>query len=311
MKIVTAAAPGTCGEYIQGIVGGEPCLVSSPVDLWSTARAWTTEGPGLRLCGEKTDRALRIFAQDRGLDLSGLRIEVSSEIPKLKGMASSTADICAAVSAAGGCFDIRIGPDELASVCTRVEPSDNLMYPELNLFSHYTGEIFDRFGCSISARVLALDFAENVSTLELGRDAEFRKTEEAFAPCASMLKDGARRGDLDLIGRACTLSARLNQEMQYKPRLELIISLCESFGGAGVMIGHSGSIVGVLHNEGFDETGFLTAFRREVPAGEAPDWMRLHLIAGGVRHSIEEIPETEGYTGGCGNGAAYLCGGRR
>ena len=32
---------------------------------------------------------------------------------------------------------------------------------------------------------------------------------------------------------------------------------------------------------------------------------------GGVRHSIEEIPETEGYTGGCGNGAAYLCGGRR
>ncbi len=36
MRKVEVKAPGSCGEFIQGRVGPDPCLVSCPVDLYST-----------------------------------------------------------------------------------------------------------------------------------------------------------------------------------------------------------------------------------------------------------------------------------
>ncbi|MGI6109798.1 MAG: GHMP kinase [Eubacteriaceae bacterium] len=294
MRVCSARAPGTCGEYIQGIIHGEPCLVSSPVNLYSRAQAWIDDREGNRICGDKTERAVNLLAQRFELpafQMDHLHLEVCSEIPQLKGMASSTADICAAVTATAGCFDLRLTPEQTASLCLAVEPSDNLMYPQLNLFSHYSGEVFDDFDCVVRGEVLAIDFVQNVSTLELGREAEYRKTEADFAPCISLLREGARTQDLGKIGRAVTLSARLNQGMLYKPRLETIIRLAEQNGGCGVMIGHSGSIVGIIHDAQFDENRFTEQFRAQVPRNEYIGFRHLELIPGGVAVQMKTVPE--------------------
>lgn len=37
IKTAVAAIPATCGEFVQGIWQGQPCLVSCPIDQYSTA----------------------------------------------------------------------------------------------------------------------------------------------------------------------------------------------------------------------------------------------------------------------------------
>ena len=35
-RAVRVALPGTCGELVQGTLDGEPCLISCPIDYYSS-----------------------------------------------------------------------------------------------------------------------------------------------------------------------------------------------------------------------------------------------------------------------------------
>ncbi len=288
-KSVMAQAPGTCGEYIQGLYCGEPCLISSPIDLFS--KAVITQGSGKHNLLPKSRRALKLFCKSYGIPseaLSSIDFYVSSTIPQKKGMASSTADVAAVLAAAAAYFRVALSEDSLAQLCTRVEPSDNLMYARLNLFSHYTAEVFDRFDACLHAAVFLIDFKQEVDTVALGRNAEYRKSEEAFLPCIQNFIEGTTMGNLEKVGRAVTLSARLNQSVLYKPWLEAVIRASELSNGYGVMIGHSGSIAGVLHDDRFDEDGFIHIIKNTVDEKLYNGFLRQHLIQGGVRVQINE-----------------------
>ncbi len=281
--MVKVSAPGTCGEYLQGIFDNKPSLISSPIDLFSTTTI--TRGTGRHNLRDKGRKALELFFLRTGLgpELGDtVDIETVSELPEKKGMASSTADIVSLLGALSSYFKVPLSQEETADICVSIEPSDNLMYKNLNLFNHYTGEVYEELGASFSAPVLIIDFDFEVDTVGFGYETEFKKEEGPYLKALALFKEGLKEKDAAKIGRACTISAENNQSALLHPYFETVKKLTERYGGLGNLIGHSGSVIGVLYDENFE----LEDFTRDLK-GELSDHIgfikKQHLIPGGIR----------------------------
>lgn len=294
MKIAYGLSPGTCGEFIQGITQDEPCLVSSPVNLYARSLLWR-DGEVCQESGEKAKAGLRAFMKRHDLEdeIDSLSFVTRSDIPLMKGMASSTSDIASLISAAASYYEIELPEEELSELCISVEPSDNLMFGKLNLYNHYSGRIFERWESTIEADVLVLELDDTVDTVGFGYDTEYHKDIEAFQDVIALLREGAEEGSLEKIAKACTDSARINQTALERPYLDALIERVEAYGGKGLMIGHSGSIIGIIFDEDFDQEGFLDGLDA-LFAGSARllRSFNLRLIPGGVTGGvIHDAPE--------------------
>ncbi len=102
LPLARCRAPGTCGELAQGAIDGEDFLVNCPIDLHAQAAVHASAAGGLHMrdaqAHGKIARALaRLAGQLPGC--AGREVVVTSRIPRGKGMASSTADLTAALCA--------------------------------------------------------------------------------------------------------------------------------------------------------------------------------------------------------------------
>jgi len=61
-----------------------------------------------------------------------------------------------------------------------------------------------------------------------------------------LISEGLATGDITLIGKGATISARANQQILFKPHLEKMIAIGHTWGAVGVNIAHSGTVVGIL-----------------------------------------------------------------
>lgn len=286
MRKVSVQAPGSCGEFIQGFYGPEPCLVSCPVDLYT--KVTITEGPAQRMLCDKAARMLDLVFREYGLprdEKHRIDVSLTSEIPVEKGMASSTADLAAVARALGAYFDLPMDADRIAGLCAAIEPTDNIMYPKLNLFDHMTGQVLMDFDAGITTPLLIIAFAGKVNTLGFHSRGEKRTAREIddFGRALETFQEGLAAGDLRRIGEACTQSARLNQKKLYKPHLEGMISLSRNHGGHGVITGHSGTVIGVMYEEAaFDYRGFMDEFLNLVPKEDYDALFLKNIISGGL-----------------------------
>lgn len=249
-------APGTCGELVQGrFASGQDFLVALPVQLFSTAQARITPD-----CSEilitpntksKTAKAVRRLLDQLLLPAYGARIQVDSQVPEGKGMASSTADITAACRAIGNALGIPTPPELISAIARQIEPSDGVMYPGLVCYDHVHCELIEHLGEIPPGSILVVDLGGVVDTLAFNRKPKtFSAGDiEACQRSYAMLQEGIIRQDLALIGQAATLSARTNQKFLYKPALETLIRIGEEYGAHGVCIGHSGTVVSLIFGE--------------------------------------------------------------
>lgn len=124
MKIVVKMR-GTCGELAQGFYRGEPVLITCPIEKFSTAVV-SDEFAGVEGLGSKSLAILDKVCGGREFKF-GLRL--TSELPRGKGMASSSADMAAVAQAVALSLGRRLSPDELGKLCASIEPTDGIFYP--------------------------------------------------------------------------------------------------------------------------------------------------------------------------------------
>jgi L-threonine kinase len=283
MKTVQVQAPGSCGEFIQGKYKGQPCLVSCPINLFTTVTIQEKE-PKRYIpykAGEMVDtffKTYRLSIEDK----HNIRINIDSTIPMGKGMASSTADLVALSYALGEYFGIPLSRDDIASLCIKVEPTDNVMYTDLNLFNHISGERLMTFGKSLEGSILIFEFRECINTVDFNNSKTKETNEGIFMNIIREFSDGLEENNWHKIGRACTASAKLNQERLYKPNLEALIEAAHRFGAFGVNTGHSGSVIGVIFDEEVFETqAFLEDIAKKIPKTEYNCLLEKKIIPGG------------------------------
>lgn len=250
----TGVSFGTFGELLQGALAtpAEDFLVTLPVARWSTARI-TLFPDVAELCVEpahkrKSARVARSVLDWFGADRYGGTLEITSDLPEGKGMASSTADLVATVRAVAAALGVTVGPQELERLLRGVEPTDGLMYPGVVAFYHRRVALCRALGAPPALTVVGVDEGGQVDTVD------FNVTRPSITPAergeyGTLLDDldlALRRGDLATVGRVATRSAELNQRRCHKRLLDPVVEISRDARALGVVVAHSGTMVGVL-----------------------------------------------------------------
>lgn len=276
--------PATCGELIQGTLGGVPFHISSPIDLYTTVAVELTAAsevvvpPG----SPKTARAVRVALEHFGAAV-GVRVAIASEIPRSKGMASSTADVVGAIGATGLALGYEADALVISRLALEVEPTDGSAFPGVVLFDHVGGRLFEPLGGAPDLAVLVLDFGGEVDTVSFNavdRSALLRELEPGHAEAMALARRGLAERRLDLVGRAATLSAQLNQRVLPKPELPAVLAFADDVGALGVCVGHSGTVLGALLPPDRDAERLAAAARAALPGLSSA--IPCRLVGGGV-----------------------------
>ena len=269
------------------MAGGSHFLVTCPIDMYSSAQVEVTTGAG-RISGPadspKARNAVKLtlaYFRQYGMDA---RLRLSGPLPRGKGMASSSADVCAAIVATAMALGREITPPETASIALQVEPSDGIMFPGIAMFDHRDGSLARVLGEPPPMRVMALDFGGRVDTLafnDVNREKILMRLERRHQESLSCITSGIQNGDPEAIARGATISALANQKILFKPQLEAVIELAPEVGAAGVNVAHSGTVIGMLFPDADADLDGAVALAREKLPGLRQTFL-CRVVGGGV-----------------------------
>ncbi len=248
----SAICPGSCGELIQGVIGGRELLVSYPVNRYSrvtlveTRKNMRHTGPVKARCAlERTFELMGIPVRES----YNIRINIDSDIPECKGMASSTADIGAVVAAAGRLAGKEIREDFIVDVALKIEPTDSILFDDITLFDPVEGLVRRKLGRLPPMKVVVLEGRGTVDTIEFRKQDYMpvkRRYGHMIEQSSEMLIKGIKEGDCSAIGKAAIISAFANQEVLKKEGLERITEKAIAWGAVGVNVAHSGTVMGII-----------------------------------------------------------------
>jgi L-threonine kinase len=283
----TAKSPGTCGEFVQGIRDGIQFLVTCPIEMYSHAHVDALEGEG-RVFGpadcQKACKAAELTLAHLNLERVDIHLSLTSDLPRGKGMASSTADVTAAICATAAAVGASLSPAEIARIALAVEPSDGTMFSGIVMFDHRKGKLLTPLGEAPPMRILVLDFGGTVDTLEynsVDRLYALRRNESVTREAADLVMRGVRNGDIGLIGEGATISGRAHQALLLKPNLDEVIAICPTVGAVGANVAHSGTVIGLLlPNDERTVARARKAVRERFP--DLENLIETRLIGGGV-----------------------------
>jgi L-threonine kinase len=248
----TVSLPGTCGEWVQGTLDGEPCLVSCPVDWYGSVTVRLDDNsdtwvlpPG----APKAATALRKGLAALRRPNAGGTLLLSNPLPQARGYASSTVDVAGTILALAGALGQSVEPALVARLAVQVEPSDSIMFPGLALFAHRSAAFHRNLGPAARLSIVIVDPGGAVDTLAFNQVDHGRilkrlapQHRDAFAG----LEAGLAAGDGRTVAQAATLSALAFQAILPNPLIEPALDLGRRAGALGLVRAHSGTLVGLV-----------------------------------------------------------------
>ena len=228
---ITVKMRGTCGELAQGFYRGEPILITCPIEKFSAVTI-SDEFSGVEGLGEKSltmlEKVLKLFRADLSF---GVRL--TSDLPRGKGMASSSADLAAVAQAVALWFGKKFSPAELGKLCAEIEPTDGIFYSGVVAMNPLTGQLVKKIHVREKFQVAVFDYGGAVDTLKFNRRSDFE-----FPALPAEL-------DFELIKK----SAQANQKILPKRGLEDFMNFAKDMGAVAVNVAHSGTVAGILFRE--------------------------------------------------------------
>ena len=284
----TVRAPGVCGELAQGVIGGNHFLVTCPVDFYSRVKVDLYAGKhGIDApegC-EKTGAAVRrTLVQLKNAKVRA-RLTINNPIPRGKGMASSSADLTAAIAATGLALGRELSSEEIAQIALSIEPTDGVMIPGVALFDHRAGTLHESLGPPPPMEIVAIDMGGTVDTVQFNmvdRFQRWRAVDVQTTEALRLLRQGISEQDPVLVGRGATISADASQLGLSKPRLSEVKEFAESVDAVGINVGQSGTLMGVLL-DARKKRGASTYHRAKETFPDAQEVYHFRLIGGGVQ----------------------------
>lgn len=251
---ITVVVPGTCGELVQGWYApwNEAVLVSCPIARYSRVTVWLKSGPHIEAHGthRKVQQAARLLLDETGRPDLGARIQIQSQLPVGRGMASSTADIVGTMVGLLVALEQKTDPIRLPRLACQIEPSDSTMFNQLALLAYRGSGRFKMLGSVPALTCLILDPGQSVDTLSYNAQlniAAVRKLASTTQTALDLLIQGLNSNDFATIGAAATLSATAYQSVNYSSLVPLAQQWAKTTGAVGIVRAHSGSVVGLLY----------------------------------------------------------------
>ncbi|HET7229037.1 MAG TPA: hypothetical protein VFJ16_03510 [Longimicrobium sp.] len=274
------------GEIVQGVFYSsdgvlEHGLVTLPCALYRTRARFrpVRSGP---LTVEPADRAraraaARLTLEALGRTGWGGSIRLESTVPLRWGCGSSTTDVLATIRAVADAFATPIEPEWMARLAVASETaSDSLMYSPARavLFAQRRGSVLlDLGGPLPEVRVLGVNTeGGGVETLSLPPCGYSAWEVEAFQPILGLLRRAVEQRDPELLGRAASASARINQRHRPKRHMPELLRTAREAGALGVQVAHSGTVAGLLFEPGAASSGRVEQARATLERLGLPSW---------------------------------------
>ena len=288
----TVRAPGVCGELAQGIIDGNHFLVTCPVDFYSRVKVDLYAGKhGIEVPAgcEKTAAAVRrTLIQLKNAKVRA-KLTINNPIPRGKGMASSSADLTAAIAATGLALGQELSTEQIAQIALSIEPTDGVMIPGVALFDHRAGTIHESLGPPPPIEIVAIDLGGTVDTVQFNmvdRFQRWRAVNEQTTEALRLLRQGISEQDPVLVGQGASISADASQLVLSKPRLDEVKEFAGAVGAVGINVGHSGTIMGVLL-DARNKRGASTFHKAKEAFPDAQEVYHFRLMGGGVKQVKE------------------------
>lgn len=244
---VTVKMRGTCGELAQGFFLGEPILITCPIEKFSTVIV-SDEFDGVDGLGSKSrtilDKVLKIF----GVRDFKFGVRLTTELPRGKGMASSSADMAATAQAVALALGKKFSPAELGKLCASIEPTDGIFFDGVVAMNPLTGRLVKKISAREKFLIAVFDYGGTVDTLQFNRRGEFE---------LSTLDDAL---DFALTEQ----SALANQTVLPKRGLGELMNFSRAIGAVAVNVAHSGTVAGIFfHADDLRVTEKISAVKKK------------------------------------------------
>lgn len=262
---------GTLGELWQG-----PCehdgelhigLISLPVRRYSWMHFLPGEDGDLErdLDGkDKCRRAIEAYLRLHGKSLPPGRFSHDSELPVGKGMASSTADVVATVRCLDRLFALHTPLDALTELLRGIERSDSVFLDRYALYLSGRQRVLREFGPAPRLHACYIDEGGTVETEKLAEPLlqHYHRHSSSYRVHLELALEAFERSDAAAICEVATRSAQLAQWVTPKPHLDMMLRHRRELGADGVVVAHTGSLIGYLFAQRPDpmRLGELSAF---------------------------------------------------
>lgn len=250
--------PASCGEFVQGILDREEYLSSYAIDMFSVATLEEKQ-ENINLGPKKSRKAIEKVFERFNIPLrecKNISLNINSNIPIGKGMASSTADIGATIKATLSILNEDLGNEEISRIASEIEPTDSILLYKNSIFNPVNGQVKKYLSTLNNGRVIILEPDEILETSIIRSNPNYLdiklENKAIINKSFNLLEEGLREQDLKLIGKACTLSSLANENIHKKPYLNKIIEISNRMGAYGVNIAHSGTVIGILIDNKMD-----------------------------------------------------------
>ncbi|MGL4797653.1 MAG: cobalamin biosynthesis protein [Paraclostridium sp.] len=285
--------PASCGEFVQGFISGKEYLSSYAIDKYSIVtleerKIEVKKGPHKSRCAiEKVFEYFNIPIEE----CKHISIDINTQIPTGKGMASSTADIGATIKATLSLINKHLDEYEISKLATKIEPTDSIYIKENTMFNPLDGQVIKKLGCLEKGKVLILEPNSTLNTKIIRQKHNYMELKYAnrgvIKEAFNLLEEGIKKKNLKIVGEACTLSSIANENIHKKEYLEKIVKISNNYGACGVNIAHSGTVVGILLEDDMNENKLIDRLVRNNIDKKYKKIYAANIIAGGLRSEIE------------------------
>ncbi|MEG2984759.1 MAG: cobalamin biosynthesis protein [Peptostreptococcaceae bacterium] len=281
--------PASCGEFVQGMIKEKEYLSSYAIDKYSIVTLEekledVNRGP---LKARKAIEEVFKYFNLPKKEIRNISIDINSDIPISKGMASSTADIGATIRATLNLIGRDLDEYEISKLATRIEPTDSIYIKENTIFNPLDASVIKKIGCLDKGKVLILEPNERLSTKHIRKKENYQKLKKQnkyiIEYAFKLLEQGIRNKDLNLIGQACNISSVANENIHKKKYLNEIIDISKDYGACGVNIAHSGTVIGILLEADMDEEKLKEKLIDRKIDKKYKKIYTANIIAGGLR----------------------------
>ena len=176
-----------------------------------------------------------------------------------QGLGTSTSDIVASVRAVSNYFQKRLYSDTIAKIAVETEKaSDGIMYDNATLFVSTKGRVLTDYG-RLFPKTEILGFRaiyeeEGIDTLKIPPRKYDSEQKNKLRNLRELADKAFVQGNVDLIGKISTKSAMINQKFLEKLYLEEIVDISEKNRSKGIVVAHSGTMIGLMFDPSYMPT---------------------------------------------------------
>lgn len=284
--MIRAKCPASCGELFQGYIDGKNLLISYPIDLFSIVTI--KEGKSNEMLYPKAynaiKKSLKYFGYDQN-EYKNIALDIDSNIPIGKGMASSTADLAATILATSRYLNREIDNQQISDIAIEIEPTDSTIFEKLTLYDYLKGRYKKLYENKLDLKVLCIEGKGTIDTVKFNKlnlYYEKIKYELEYRKSLSLVEKGLQENDMHKLAKGSTLSAFINQKYLFKEDLENIYNLAIKCNAYGINTSHSGTVTGILYDEKyFDKEKFLYEIKNIINFNKYERVQEYNIIKGG------------------------------